>query len=307
MDRRRFLGCAALASLAGVPVWRPAFALEPGRPSRTALAAAAYRAAHQLVDDPRVFEDPFAVGLLKAGDEPALDASLARSHTRAARSMRAFIAMRSRYAEDRLAAALARGVRQYVVLGAGLDTFGCRNPHGGLAVFEVDFPATQAWKRERLDAAGIAVPGSLTFAPVDFERQTLADGLRAAGLRSGEPVFFSMLGVVIYLTHAAIMDTMRFAASCPAGSEIVFDFALPAGMLGDAERRAREAAAARVARIGEPWLSAFDPEALADELRAAGFSTAEALAPEAANERYFASRGDGLRLSGSGRMMAALT
>src|SRR5580704_6993810 len=146
--------------------------MQPGEPSRTAFRAAAHRAAHQIAEGGRVFADPLARAVLGAAPAAVFDGDLDQPATR---SMRLFIAARSRFAEESLAAAVGRGVRQYVVLGAGLDTFAHRNPfaEAGLRVFEVDHPATQAWKRQRLAAAELPEPASLTYAPVDFERQTL--------------------------------------------------------------------------------------------------------------------------------------
>src|SRR5204862_4639541 len=144
----------------------------------------------------------------------------------AQRSMRLFVAARSRFSEETMAACVARGVRQVVILGAGLDTFSLRNPHAGVTVYEVDYPATQAWKRERLAQAGVALPPSLTFASVDFERQSLADGLAAAGFRSDRPAYFQWLGVTPYLTREAIVATLDFVAAIK-GAEIVFDYAEP--------------------------------------------------------------------------------
>src|SRR5271165_4327165 len=168
--------------------------MQEGKFSRTARRVAIRRAAHQLLDQPRVFDDPLA--LLIIGAETAQDLRTnPKEHHAFSRAFRAFMAARSRYAEDELARAVAYGVRQYVVLGAGLDTFAYRNPHPGLRAFEVDHPATQAWKREQLQAAGIAIPAGLTFVPIDFERQTLADGLARAGFDNGATAFFSWLGV----------------------------------------------------------------------------------------------------------------
>ena len=150
--------------------------MNEGRPSRTAQRVAVRRASHQLLDRPLVFEDPFAMTII--GPDAAA-ATAAKGDHRVSSAFRAFMAVRSRYSEDELANAVARGVRQYVVLGAGLDTFAWRNPFDGLRVFEVDFPATQHWKRQRLANVGMGEPESLTFAPVDFESQTLADGLIA--------------------------------------------------------------------------------------------------------------------------------
>src|ERR1035438_9797436 len=141
--------------------------METGKASKTALGVAIRRAAHQLVDVPPVLDDPIAVRFVGAGNR----GKMGRASHRVGRDLRAFVAARSRYAEDRLAEAVERGVRQYVVLGAGLDTFAYRNPYAGLRVFEVDFPATQEWKRELLVEAEIDLPEGLRFAPVDSDPQ----------------------------------------------------------------------------------------------------------------------------------------
>ncbi|MFH1952086.1 MAG: class I SAM-dependent methyltransferase [Pseudomonadota bacterium] len=281
--------------------------MEVGRPSRTALSAATHRAAHQFLDVPKVFDDPLALRIICENAKKGIWVDLCQLQKK--RSLRAFIALRSRYAEDELALAIQRGVRQYVILGAGLDTFGYRNPYPAsrLRVFEVDLPATQTWKRVRLREAEITIPDSLTFAPVDFEQQTLADGLNRAGFRADEPAFFSMLGVVVYLTKSAVMETFKFVASLPAGSEIVFDYGILSSMLSERQRSAREYLARRVADIGEPWITYFDPASLARDLRAMGFKQVDDLGPEAAKERYFKDRTDGLRISGSARLMKART
>jgi len=300
LTRRGFLGSSAALFIPGISE-----ALEEGQPSRTARGAALQRAAHQLLESPRVFEDPLALRIFGAEGVRRLGFTLERYRTPASRGMRAFLVMRSRYAEDRLAEAYARGTRQYVVLGAGLDTFAYRNPHKRLRVFEVDFPATQQWKRELLARHNIAVPRSLTFAPVDFERQTLAQGLKAAGFRADRPAFFSWLGVTIYLSEKAIRETLATVARGARGSEIVFDFSAPPEAMLPAERRRHARRAALVARSGEPWVSYFEPETFAASLRAAGYGSALALGAAALNERYFSGRADGFGLSGSGSMMAA--
>src|SRR5580700_3359014 len=150
--------------------------MQEGKFSRTAHRVAVRRAAHQLLDQPRVLDDPLALRIIGTAAAEELRTN-PKEHHAFSRAFRAFMAARSRFAEDELAGAVGQGVKQYVVLGAGLDTFGYRNPHAGLRVFEVDHPDTQAWKRDQLQAAGIAIPASLTFVPIDFERQTLGDGL----------------------------------------------------------------------------------------------------------------------------------
>ncbi len=191
--------------------------MKQGRFSRTAYKVALRRAAHQLFDQPKVLDDPLAVPIVGAEAAEKLRASPKERNHPVARAFRAFMVARSRYAEDQLAQAVERGVRQYVVLGAGLDTFAYRNHYAQLRVFEVDHPATQAWKLEQLQTAGIAIPASLKFVPVDFEQQTLADGLEKGGFESGSPAFFSWLGVTPYLTRESCMATLRFIAQMPAG------------------------------------------------------------------------------------------
>lgn len=255
-----------------------------GQPSHTALGAAAYRAIHQTLEGGTIFSDPFAVKILDRKtlarlDEIAADPSL--------RPMRLFIAARSRFSEETLAACVARGVRQVVVLGAGLDTFSLRNPYAGEGVrlFEVDHPATQAWKRERLKQAALSVPASLTFAPVDFERQSLADGLKAAGFRADQPAFFQWLGVVPYLTRDAISVTLDFIAGVTG--EVVFDYAEPLENYPAARRANVMAIAASAAARGEPWLSLFDPVELSELLHDRGFGVVEDLGLAEISDRYY--------------------
>ncbi|HWA63039.1 MAG TPA: class I SAM-dependent methyltransferase, partial [Caulobacteraceae bacterium] len=193
------------------------------------------------------------------------------------------IAARSRIAEDALAAAVGRGVTQYVVLGAGLDTFACRNPHAGLAVFEVDHPATQGWKRRRLAQAGLV--SSATYAPVDFERETLADGLARAGFDAAAPAVFSWLGVVPYLTREAGFATLAWIAAIP-GAEVVFDHGEPPSAYPPEQREQRAARAAAVARMGEPWITFFEPGPLAADLKGLGFAEVIDHGPAAMAERF---------------------
>jgi methyltransferase (TIGR00027 family) len=187
------------------------------RPSLTAQRVAMSRAAHQLFDEPKVLEDPLALRIIGPESAEVLRSERSRYAAGPARHLRAFLIARSRLAEDTLADAVSRGVHQYVILGAGLDTFAYRNPHpaSSLKVFEVDHPRTQAWKRGQLSSAAIAVPESLTFVPVDFETQTLADGLRCAGFRAEEPSFFSWLGVSMYLTREAVLSALGYVAALP--------------------------------------------------------------------------------------------
>jgi methyltransferase (TIGR00027 family) len=269
-----------------------------GKASRTALSVAKRRATHQLVDRPLVFEDPLAVRIV------GVTGLLESTSSRRSAGFRAWMAVRSRYAEDRLAAAYARGVRQFVILGAGLDTFGYRNPWPDLRVFEVDHPATQAWKMELLESAGIAIPASVSHVAIDFDIQELT----IPGLSVGEPVFFSWLGVTPYLTREGFDSTIRFIAAQGAGSEVVFDYAILPSLMNAHQLAVMEGLSQKVEQIGEPFRLFFDPGALAVDLRAAGFAEIEDLDGSAADARYFAGRADGLRVSGaSAHLLSAVT
>ncbi|HUD14934.1 MAG TPA: class I SAM-dependent methyltransferase [Terracidiphilus sp.] len=270
--------------------------METGKASKTALGVAIRRAAHQIMDRPPVLDDPIAVRLVGSGYPRHME----RAMHRVARDFRAFMAVRSRYVEDKLAEAVAQGVTQYVVLGAGLDTFAYRNPFPSLRVFEVDFPATQEWKKAMLGKASIALPGSLTFVPLDFERQTLAEGLVESGFDAGMPAFFGWLGVIPYLTLEAFRATLGAIAQLPAGSGVGFDYALAPETLTPAGRIAFDALAGRVAAAGEPFQLFFTPDALQAEVSDAGFLRFEQLDSGRLNEIYFKERADGLRLSAVG-------
>jgi methyltransferase (TIGR00027 family) len=280
------------------------------RPSITAQRVAMRRAAHQLFDRPLVLEDPIALPILSADAQTQVHGEERKSRGRAQSSFRAFIVARSRFAEDELAAAVARGATQCVILGAGLDTFAYRNPFHAeqLRVFEVDHPATQAWKRKRLASGGIAIPESLAYAPVNFETESLADGLAAAGFDSSRVTFFSWLGVTPYLTRVAMFSTLEFIVARPQGSGVVFDYARPRSSVGFLGRLAFDAMARRVARAGEPFQLFFDSAELERELRALGFTSVEDLGSDEVNARYFRDRRDHLHMMGRvGRMLSART
>jgi methyltransferase (TIGR00027 family) len=223
------------------------------------------------------------------------------------RRMRIFIAVRTRFAEHALAAAVERGVNQVVVLGAGLDTYAYRNTRPDrIRIFEVDHPATQAWKRQRLQDAAIPIPKSLTFAPIDFERQTLAEGLVAAGFDRSLQTFFTWLGVVPYLTEEAVWSTLGFIASLPRGAHVVFDYSDPPASLPAEMRIWHQSRAQRVAELGEPWLNYFDSDGLRAKLTALGFREIEDLGPRQIAARYFPNRVTNLSDKG-GHILRATT
>jgi methyltransferase (TIGR00027 family) len=275
--------------------------------SRTALGAAAYRAAHQILDKPLVFADPLAIPILGGDGAAALERQLDPEQAQAWRRLRAFIAARSRFTEEALGEAARDGVRQFVVLGAGLDTFAYRNPYGPrLAVFEVDHPATQAFKRAQLDAARIDVPPSLSFVPVDFERESLLAALRTAGFRRQDSALFSWLGVTMYLDRDRVLATLAsIARDAGPGTSVVFDYVRPPASVDAAVRARYEALIERHATLGEPWRSFFDPQELDAALRRSGFTEVEDWDQAALNARYFSGRADGLEVPPTAHLIAA--
>jgi methyltransferase (TIGR00027 family) len=278
------------------------------QPSRTAERVAIRRAAHQLLDNPRIHDDPLALAILGATQAAAVRADPQHfERGPVAPILRAFLAVRSRLAEDALAQAVAAGVSQYVVLGAGLDTFGYRNPYPGLRVFEMDHPATQAWKRQRLADAHIAVPQGVTFVAVDFAADLLPRALRAAGLRSEEPSFFSWLGVTPYLEPASVLATLAAITPFAAGGGgVVFDYNVPPASLAPRPRAAFEALAARVAAAGEPFRSFFEPVSLVAALRRMGFHHVQDAGPDELNANFFSNRTDELRVGSAGHIVTAV-
>jgi methyltransferase (TIGR00027 family) len=260
--------------------------MHESRPSRTALRVALRRAAHQVYDTPPlVFPDPIAVPILGKQYSEELHKTRTKLHKPFSVALRAFLVARSRYAEDQLAQAVSYGVTQYVLLGAGLDTFSYRNPYPNLHVFEVDHPATQQWKRDLLQTNAIPIPDTLTYVPVDFEHQTLPEQLAAAGFDRTKPAFFAWLGVVPYLTLPAFRSTLAFIASLPLNSGLVFDYAQPREALPLLERLALDSLSSRVQQAGEPFRLFFTPRQIATELEA--FSNIEDLGAPELNDRYF--------------------
>jgi len=249
--------------------------MRDGGASRTALGAAIHRANHQRMEGGFLLRDPLAERIV-AGE--ADQNALLEEDDTDRRGLRLFIAARSRFSEDKVAQAFAeRGIRQVVVLGAGLDTLAYRHPLGAaLRVFEVDHPATQAWKRARLDAAEIAIPPDMAFVPVDFETQRLRPQLEAHGFDPALPAFFMILGVIGYLSPAAIDELLATLSAFP-GCELTWDYSEPPEGLGPEQQRLHAALVARTAAVGEFYDTLFAPDRMATMLHRAGFDVAEDL------------------------------
>jgi methyltransferase (TIGR00027 family) len=258
--------------------------MQDGQASMTALGAAGHRAAHQVLEHGLVFADPLALLILGPDADDAI--ALAREKPER-RPLRLFIAMRSRFAEDAARAAIEKGVRQILVMGAGLDTFAYRlEPTRDLRVFELDHPATQAEKRRRLAQAQIAEPSHVAFVAHDFERGAMTAALEAAGLDPSRRTFVIWLGVTPYLTEEAVYATLSELARLPGGAEVVFDYANPPDATEGAARTYHERMAERVAANGEPFRGYFDSAELHARGRDLGFSEIEDLDRAALVKRY---------------------
>jgi len=274
--------------------------MESRGPSRTAILTAMHRAAHCLLDDtPRILADPFARSFAGFSSDEELLAALDRLALPDFSGHRTLFALRNRYAEDELAAAVQRGISQYVILGAGLDSYAYRRPAAmrALRVYEVDHPSSQSWKRARVAELGIEPPSTLRYVPVDFEHETLTEGLAAGGVDGDAKAFFSWLGVTQYLTRDAVLNTLRqIAAAAAPGSEIVVNFVVPAAALSQKEGDLVSAIAARTASVGEPWVSFFEHGEMDLLMKRVGFEDIIHFDPDQAAERYLLGRTDGLRL-----------
>jgi methyltransferase (TIGR00027 family) len=283
--------------------------METRNPSRTAIVTAMLRGAHHILDDePKILDDVFARAFAGFASDEEMLASLDAMAFPDFRPMRTLFAVRNRYAEDELAIAIGRGTSQYIILGAGLDSFAYRRPDllRTLDVYEVDHPASQAWKRARIETLGIEVPARLHYVPVDFEQETLTGRLTAGGINLDAAMFFSWLGVIQYLPSAAVLGTLHEIAERAApGSQIVFQLIPPPATLASEERELVIALAARGKAIGEPWLSFFEPEKMEEHLAGMGFTEIRHLDQAQATSRYLQGRSDGLQLPAYFHMITA--
>lgn len=263
----------------------------------TAEGVALTRAAHQVIDaDDLIFPDPLALKIIGPAGEKKMLGHIAMYGIEGMRRARASVTIRSRFAEEELARAVAAGTGQYVILGAGLDTFAYRRTDlaDRLVVYEVDEPQTQQWKRNCLAGAGIAIPGNVRFVPVDFNEGELARALAESGFTRDAPAFFSWLGVVYYLPLPSVLETLRFIASQNAPSAVIFDFALqPSSVAPCYQELLREFLQFNQNR-SERWRTFIAPEEMLSLLRDCGFSDIIHLAYDAIASRYLVGRTDGL-------------
>ena len=264
------------------------------------MGTALMRAAHTRLDRPVLIEDAWGDRLILDEERETMLAragggdadALLRAHP-----SYGTVIVRARYAEDLLADAVSRGVRQYVIIGAGMDSFALRRPDSpqDLEIFEVDHPSTQELKTARLELCGIPLPRGLHLVAADLSETALDDALASSPFQSDSPAFFSWLGVTSYLTREANLATLGAIASCaPAGSELVFSYLDQRLLDSDVAPERLQRTRAHVASIGEPWVSGFDPDELGSVLRGAGLEMLENLGPEDLAARYCAGRDDGL-------------
>ncbi|MDQ2876901.1 MAG: class I SAM-dependent methyltransferase [Actinomycetota bacterium] len=277
-------------------------------PDGTAVRVALWRAMHVQVDPPpHVLQDELGLRLVAPDhgwrDRPDMD-------PRGTRGFRAGIVARARFIEDLVADQAGHGVAQYVILGAGLDTFAQRQPEiaGRLRVFEVDQPGTQAWKRRRLTDLGFSIPEWLRFVPVDFEAgASWRERLAAAGFDASRPAVVASTGVAMYLTKDAIAATLRQVATLAQGSTLAMTFILPAELVDPGERPQLQAVEKSARASGTPFLSLFSPPEMLALAREAGFRQAQHVSAAELTRRYFAGRADDLRPSSGEAFLVAVT
>jgi methyltransferase (TIGR00027 family) len=278
-----------------------------GPPSMTALTAAAARAAHLLVDQkPWIFDDSLAATVLGDQAGPLLEYHRQHGQHEVLAGARVMVTTRSRYTEDRLAAAAARGITQYVLLGAGLDTFAWRSPLAArVRVIEADQAGTQQWKRAQLAAAGLRARGDVRFAAVDLTGATLADALAAAGLDLSRPALVSWLGVIMYLSRDAVAGTMAALSRCAPGTELVAEYLVPDDLQDDLGRTYARLVAPAAAEWGEPWRTFLRPEDMSALLAGHGFTALAHAGQRDAGGPELWDRADELRPSALSRLVHA--
>ena len=266
------------------------------------------RAAHQILDDPKILNDPIAIKIIGPEGKAEIQSQKRKLKTKLQNYLRAIVVARSKYTEDKFLDVLNKGVSQYVILGAGLDTCAYRNSqtYSNIKIFEIDYPATQQWKQQYLRTANITIPENVTFVPVDFEEQSLIAQLQNGGFRLEKPAFFSWLGVTMYLTRESMLKTLRqITAHCHDDSEIVFDYAVPPSSQNFIRRLVFYLLSRKVEKFGEPWRTFYDTNTLINDLKGIGFSQFEDLDPSKINSRFFINRSDKLMVGKFGHIINA--
>jgi methyltransferase (TIGR00027 family) len=266
----------------------------PGQASQTMIRTAMRRAEHQLLDHPRIFEDPIALGFVPQASEQAILAAADELRAPTLTSLRLQFALRSRFAEDRLAQAVARGARQYVMIGAGLDTFPWRQPKFDidLQIFWVDHPASLNWSTAYFRERGLSVPPNLSFVAADLEQRHLAERLADGGFDRSAVTFCSALGVTQYLGRDAVEALLQFGASWPVESEIVCTFSPPDDALEGDDVAVTHERMLIASASGEPWKTRLAVPRVFRLLGGCGFAEVFHLTRQRAQQQYFFGTGD---------------
>ena len=283
--------------------------MEGSGPSQTALHVAAAREAHRRFDGAAFLDDPQALDLLGPDGESLVATYGDEGGSWLLHENRLFIPFRARYVEDRLDAAHARGARQLVILGAGLDSYAFRRPahHGDVQVFEVDHPNTQRWKIERIEALGWDTPDTLCFVPCDFETTAISEALRKTHFDTEQPAIVSWMGVTYYLEAETTASALRDLHSVLApGSEVVFDYQFPFEDFPERYQALRESMASYLRGVGEPHVNRYRPDALREVILGAGYPDAVLEDPAAIRQRYFAPLDTNIAMSERFGIAAAL-
>jgi methyltransferase (TIGR00027 family) len=280
---------------------------EPSRgPSGTAVVTAVARALYRDEPGPVILDDDLALAL--AGEQGLALACRLRTELPQSQVLAfcRWMCIRSRFTEELVQRAISRGVEQYVILGAGLDSFAYRRGDlmDSLRVFEVDHPASQSWKQHRLRDLGIEIPENLVFAPVDFERQALRDGLVSAGLDFARMAVFSWIGVTMYLTADAIEATLGTISGCATGSQVALTYNQPHRVLDDSALRVTSTFEAIAKELGEPFVSLFAADEIEALLRSFGFADIVHFGPDEARAAWFDGAAD-VAIAGAQRLIAA--
>jgi len=283
--------------------------MEDQKYSITSIATATARLVHLLLDeDPKIFRDMEATYFMDSEGAKRRRSTWELQNKPILMHLRALFLVRHRFAEDELARFAASGTEQFLLLGAGMDTFFLRCPDSlrHLKIFELDHPATQNWKQNRLAELGVKIPDNTTFVPVNFERQTIREALADTGFNFEKKTFISWLGVIYYLTEETIQNTLsEISRIFPEGSAISFDFCLKEDLLNEQGKAELQFTKKFAAEWGEPFLSLFNPEELVEKLKGWGFSQPELVDGEELRSRYFAGRTDDLDLMDYCALMTA--
>jgi methyltransferase (TIGR00027 family) len=279
----------------------------PGQASQTLLIASIMRARHQLFDAPVILDDPVVLKLVPEAQDPGVLTELGDSRSPRPTLSRSMFALRSRFTEDRLAQAAARGVRQYVMFGAGLDTFPWRQPDFAkdMQIFAVDHPVSLIETNRIFRQRRFARPPNLIRVPLDLEQKRTGEQLAACDFDSEAPSFCSALGLMLYLEDEIVDEILRFIVSLPRSSEIVFSFVPPDEELNGLDLEIARRVAAKFATIGEPWKSRARPRAMVKRLMGLGFGEVFHLSPELAQVQYFSGRSDTMTAPHFEQMIAA--